>query len=50
MPTFSLISLPMFAIGLSLMTHFYNKKDVNFLIPGVVLMTAGLVNILIGMR
>lgn len=48
MSTFSIISLPMFAVGLGLMTQFYSKKDLNFLVPGVVLMTAGLVNTLIG--
>lgn len=49
MSTFLIISFPMIAVGLSLITLFYKRRDKNFLIPGFVMLLAGFVNAVIGL-
>ncbi|WP_157032632.1 hypothetical protein [Erwinia typographi] len=49
MSTFAIIAVPLLAIGLVLLALFYKKKDKNYLIPGLVLFAAGLVNAVIGL-
>ncbi|WNN42663.1 hypothetical protein [Winslowiella toletana] len=49
MSTFLIIAFPLLAVGLALVALFYRKRDKNFLIPGFVLIAAGLVNAVIGM-
>lgn len=49
MSTFTLTALPLLAIGLFFIALVFRKKDKNYLIPGGVMLLAGLVNIVIGM-
>lgn len=48
MSTFILTALPLLAIGLFFIALFFRKKDKNYLIPGGVLLLAGVVNLVVG--
>ncbi|MFK8257325.1 hypothetical protein ACFL9S_06005 [Erwinia sp. AnSW2-5] len=48
MSTFILTGLPILAIGLFFIALFLRNKDKNYLIPGGVMMMAGLVNLVVG--
>lgn len=49
MNTFIIISLPMIAVGLALVCARYKTKNKNYLVPAFAMITAGLVNAIIGL-
>lgn len=48
MSTFSIIAFPMFAVAIAIFSLYFRQKNKNYLWPGIALLTAGLVNAIIG--